>query len=77
MASTAKNGSNRFYNPNRNMYVDPGTTWMQASTSIDFLAEPGMMIIFPSWVQHSALVYRGQRDRIVIALNCKVREIPQ
>jgi hypothetical protein len=57
------------------MYVDPGTAWMQNSTSTDFIAEPGMMVIFPSWVPHSALTYRGTQDRLVIALNCKVREV--
>ena len=75
MKSGDKNGVNRFYNPNHCMYVDPGTAWMQNSTSTDFIAEPGMMVIFPSWVPHSALTYRGTQDRLVIALNCKVREV--
>jgi len=75
MKAGDKNGVNRFYNPNHCMYVDPGTAWMQNSTSTDFIAEPGMMVIFPSWVPHSALTYRGTQDRLVIALNCKVREV--
>lgn len=67
-----KNGVNRFYNPNNSMYLDAGTAWTTANTSIDVRAEPGMLIVFPSWVNHSAITYRGQRDRIVIALNCKI-----
>jgi hypothetical protein len=31
-----------------------------------------MMVVFPSWVNHSATTYRGTKDRIVIALNCKI-----
>lgn len=72
MQSGTNNGINRFYNANHCMYVDAGTAWMQNTTSTDFFAEPGMMIVFPSWVHHSALPYRGERDRIVIAANCRV-----
>jgi hypothetical protein len=48
--------------------------WTNRNTSIDFRAEPGMMIVFPSWVQHSAVVYRGKEDRIVIALNSRITQ---
>lgn len=72
MKAGTTNGVNRFYNPNHCMYVDPGTAWMQAQTSTDFFAEPGMLIVFPSWVHHSAITYRGSRDRLIIAANCKV-----
>ena len=74
MRGGTTNGVNRFYNPNHSMYVDAGTAWMQQQTSTDFFADPGMLVIFPSWVQHSAITYRGTRDRLVIAANCKVRE---
>jgi len=74
MRGGTTNGVNRFYNPNHSMYVDRGTAWMQHQTSTDFYADPGMLIIFPSWVHHSALTYRGTRDRLVIAANCKIRE---
>ena len=72
MGTDNKNGVNRFYNPNNSMYLDAGTAWTTANTSIDFLGEPGMMVVFPSWVNHSATTYRGAKDRIVIALNCKI-----
>lgn len=72
MGNDPKNGVNRFYNPHHSMYLDAGTAWVTGSTSIDFQAQPGMMIVFPSWVNHSATTYRGQKDRIVIALNCKI-----
>lgn len=75
MDAASKNGANRFYNPNHTMWNDMGSAYMTASTSIDFKAEPGMMIVFPSHVQHSALQYRGDRDRIVIAINSKIERV--
>ena len=74
MADDPKNGVNRFYNPHHSMYLDAGTAWVTGSTSIDFQAQSGMLIVFPSWVNHSAVVYRGTRDRIVIALNCRITQ---
>jgi hypothetical protein len=71
-AAEDKNGVNRFYNPNNCAYADAGMAWTNRNTSIDFRAEPGMMVVFPSWLQHSAVVYRGNRDRIVIALNARI-----
>lgn len=67
-----KNGVNRFFCPYENQYLDAGTAWTAANTSIDFKAENGMMIVFPSWVQHNALTYRGQRERYVIAVNARI-----
>jgi uncharacterized protein (TIGR02466 family) len=72
MGDDPKNGVNRFYNPHHSMYLDAGTAWVTGSTSIDFKAQPGMLVVFPSWVNHAATVYRGSKDRIVIALNCKI-----
>jgi uncharacterized protein (TIGR02466 family) len=75
MNPATKNGSNRFFNPNHGMYLDAGTAWLTANTSIDINAEPGQLFVFPSWVQHSALPYHGQRERIVIALNARVQRV--
>lgn len=72
MDHASKNGINRFINPLASMYVDAGTMWNHASTSIDIMAESGMMIIFPSWIQHSAMVYRGQHERYVLSFNCQI-----
>jgi uncharacterized protein (TIGR02466 family) len=73
--ANSKNGVNRFYNPHHSMYLDAGTAWVTANNSIDIIPEPGMMVVFPSWIQHSALPYYGKRDRVVIALNCKINRI--
>jgi uncharacterized protein (TIGR02466 family) len=67
-----KNGVNRFYNPNNSMYMDAGTAWTTAATNVDFVPQAGMLVVFPSWINHSAMPYHGTKDRIVIALNCKI-----
>jgi len=72
MDPATKNGANRFYSPNNSMWIDAGTAYLSANNSIDINAEEGMMIVFPSHIAHSALTYRGQRDRIVIAVNSQV-----
>jgi uncharacterized protein (TIGR02466 family) len=71
MRSSPGNGVNRFYNSNRSMYVDMGTAWITANTTMDTSAQNGKLVIFPSWVPHSAITYRGIQDRIVIAVNCR------
>ena len=72
MDHATKNGLNRFYNPINSMWVDAGTAWCTANNSIDVKADEGMLVIFPSWVQHSALLYRGQRERYILSFNCKI-----
>jgi hypothetical protein len=75
MDAATKNGSNRFYSPTNSMWTDAGTAYLSSNNSIDFNSEPGMMIVFPSHIQHSALLYRGKRDRIVIAINSKIERV--
>lgn len=72
MDAASKNGLNRFFSPYQNMYMDAGTAWTTANTSIDFQGEDGMLVVFPSWLQHNALTYRGERERFVIAVNARV-----
>ena len=72
MNSDTKNGVNRFYCPYNSMYIDAGTAWTSAYNSIDFKAEPGMLIVFPSWVPHSALTYRGNKERYVVSVNSRI-----
>lgn len=72
MQAGTKNGNNRFFNPHNSMYMDIGTAWNTANTSIDIQPQPGMLIVFPSWLPHSALTYYGEQERIVISANCRI-----
>ena len=33
---------------------------------------PGLMVLFPSWLQHQVRTYRGARERVSIAFNLRV-----
>lgn len=65
-------GLNRFYDPRANAehYADPGTAYLGNQGVWDFTPTEGQIIIFPSYLKHSALPYFGNNDRVVIAFNC-------
>jgi uncharacterized protein (TIGR02466 family) len=67
---STKNGCNRFYSPyNPPAYTDIGTRWSSETASIDLPAIDGQLVVFPSWLPHSALPYYGDIERVVIAFN--------
>src|SRR5882724_7311516 len=65
------NGINRFFSPIDIMYDDPGAeAYPQKPVSIT--PEEGKLILFPSYVKHLAVPYRGTRDRIIVSFNSRV-----
>lgn len=70
------NGVNRFFPSTQIQYVDFGT---QASVQVPVSSAPteGNLILFPSYVSHSAAPYRGKRDRIVLSFNARVTATAQ
>ena len=73
-SSGAPNGANRFYSPflTGGQYSDYGNRYLGGSY-IDPPIEEGMLLLFPSFLVHSALPYSGDKDRIVIAFNSQSR----
>lgn len=67
-----KSGLTRFYRPWETSYQDPGTLYVTDNSSIDINCQDGMLFVFPSWIMHSQLPYRGAKDRYVIAVNAKI-----
>jgi uncharacterized protein (TIGR02466 family) len=65
------NGVNRFFPPQDIQYVDYGTQ-AYSRTPIAFNPIEGKLVLFPSYVSHSATPYRGTRDRIVLSFNARV-----
>lgn len=65
------NGVNRFFPPGEFTYVDFG---VQAYPRTPVTAQPteGKLVLFPSYVAHSATPYRGKRDRIVLSFNARI-----
>ena len=70
----SRSGINRFYDPRNcaNQYHDAGTQYLDATGVWDFVPKSGQVVIFPSYLKHSALPYFGEKDRVVIAFNCVV-----
>lgn len=70
----SKNGVNRFYDPRSGAehYQDAGTLWLSNDGVWDFQPKDGQLILFPSYMKHSALAYFGQKVRTVIAFNAQV-----
>jgi uncharacterized protein (TIGR02466 family) len=69
-----KSGVNRFYDPrvNADHYLDAGSQYLNSTGIWDIEPVEGQVIIFPSYLKHSALPYFGQSDRVVIAFNARV-----
>lgn len=68
-------GVNRFYEPrvNADHYMDVGSLYLQQEGYWDVVPQSGQLVIFPSYLKHSALAYYGSRQRVVIAFNCTVK----
>lgn len=68
----APNGGSRFYSPlaTGGMYRDFGTKYL--AETLDAPLDNGLLLLFPSYLLHSGLPYRGADDRILIAFNARV-----
>ena len=68
------NGAIEFLDPRPAVGVFdlPGVT---ATGTWTILPEPGLMLLFPSWLRHAVLPYYGEGTRITIAFNLRVAEL--
>lgn len=68
----AGNGISRFYRPlgSGGLLGDIGNAYL-AHNRVDFTPSDGVVVIFPAYLLHSGLPYRGEDDRILIAFNTK------
>lgn len=65
------NGINRFFSPIDIMYEDFGTQ-AYPQKPVSYPPEEGKLVLFPSYVRHLAVPYRGKRDRIIVSFNSRV-----
>ncbi|BCE03298.1 putative 2OG-Fe(II) oxygenase [Marinicellulosiphila megalodicopiae] len=72
--SKIDNGQNRFYDPRSNAdhYQDSGTAYLGANGIWDIEPCDGQVIIFPSYLKHSAIAYFGKISRRVVAFNAQI-----
>ena len=68
----APNGGSRFYSPliTGGLYRDYGNKYL--NETMDVPLEDGLLVLFPSYLLHSGLPYRGGMDRVLIAFNAQV-----
>jgi uncharacterized protein (TIGR02466 family) len=66
------NGINRFYSPipSGGGFNDYGSRYLH-NNRLDVVPRDGMLLLFPSYLLHSALPYTGKQDRIVISFNAQ------
>lgn len=71
-ATGAGNGISRFYSPipTGGAIQDFGGQYL-SSNRIDVTPQDGLLILFPSYLLHSGLPYKGDDDRLLIAFNTK------
>ncbi|OIQ98520.1 hypothetical protein GALL_194950 [mine drainage metagenome] len=71
----ALNGMTRFYGPYQNWlggaYMDMGNAYLQ-QPHFDVCPEAGMLVLFPSYLNHKAMPYEGVNDRIVVSFNVQI-----
>ena len=65
-------GQTCFRNPNYSAYDDMGTRWLDDQTEETIEIENGLLILFPSYLEHYQSLYTGKKDRIVVAFNAQV-----
>ncbi len=69
------NGVTRFYGPYfghlGGASADFGNAYLQSAV-LDVPPRSGQLLLFPSWLAHQAMAYRGSLDRIIISFNASV-----
>ncbi len=66
----APNGVNRFYRPLAvgGMVDDLGNAYLKHNV-LDIPPIPGTLVLFPSYLLHSGLPYKGEKDRVILSFN--------
>jgi uncharacterized protein (TIGR02466 family) len=75
----SRNGMLRFYGPwweqLAGAHIDAGNAYLMDSYW-DVEPEPGLLVLFPSYLKHQAFPYDGERDRVVVSFNASVDAAP-
>ncbi len=76
----AQSGELVFQHPaaNANMFMDLSISHLAppwGNNPKSYLLRPGQLVMFPSWVLHQVLPYRGERERITVAFNAWFRKV--
>lgn len=64
-------GVNSFINPLKSTYIDAGNLFLDQDSRMTVNPEKGLMVLFPSYLDHNASPYYGDSKRVAIAFNAK------
>jgi len=71
-AGEKESGQTSFRNPAYSTYLDYGSRWLDIHMQAQVKPENGLLILFPSYLQHHQCLYTGNKDRVVVAFNAQV-----
>ena len=70
-----EDGWTSFVTPIDSTYLDYGNRFLN-DTALIMKPKEGLLILFPSYLAHGQKLYTGKKDRIVVAFNMTVHEVP-
>ena len=66
-------GDTVFENPVKSTYIDRGNLYLNNMSQYRVKPQDGLLVIFPSFLSHYQAMYKGDKDRIVVAFNATIR----
>ena len=66
-------GHTVFENPIVSTYADRGNLYLNNMSQYRVKPQDGLLVIFPSFLSHYQAMYKGDKDRIVVAFNATIR----
>ena len=64
-----------FENPIKSTYIDHGNLFLNNMNIVRIKPEDGMLVVFPSYLNHYQALYEGVEDRIVVAFNSTINRL--
>ena len=68
-------GETVFENPIKSTYIDYGNQYLNNLSTVRIKAKDGLLVLFPSYLNHYQSLYKGEEDRIVIAFNASIDKL--
>lgn len=73
-AGDKNSGKTTFCTPINTNYMDKGNRYLNTQMRYRVEPEDGLLILFPSYLQHYQALYKGKKDRIVVAFNVAIHD---
>ena len=70
-------GETVFGNPVKSTYIDYGNQYLNNLSTVRVKPKDGMLVLFPSYLNHYQSLYKGDEDRIVVAFNSTIKKLEE